>query len=289
MATNAPNSYKDPYWSDLAMATESKLGLPEGLLASIVTKGERSNADQVSEAGAKTPFQIIPATRDAAIKKYGIDPYLSPANAAEVAGLLLKEGIERNKGDVSAAVAEYHGGTNRANWGAKTRAYVSRVLGEQQTVQGALPEGASTFQRALAKQQSIPPNAIAAVYDAYASGKMAPDEAAQFEQDVKSGLVMLPKGASLSGTKAPAVGAGKPEPTLLPQAVTDAYTQGRLSEQERADLENDIRNGVVKLPPSAVSQIPGGPNWVAPTEQGIIERPKEPTLGERLIGTGEAV
>jgi Transglycosylase SLT domain len=288
MATNAPNSYKDPYWSDLAMATESKLGLPEGLLASIVTKGERTNADQVSEAGAKTPFQIIPATRDAAIKKYGIDPYLNPQNAAEVAGLLLKEGITRNKGDVSAAVAEYHGGTNRANWGPKTRSYVARVLGDQQSAQGALPEGASTFQRALSKQQSVAPNAIAAVYDAYASGKMDPEEAAQFEQDVKSGAVMLPKGASLAGAKAPTVGAAKPEPALLPQAVTDAYTRGQLSEQERADLENDIRNGIVKLPPSAVSQIPGGPNWVAPTEQGVIERPKEPTLGERLVGAGEA-
>lgn len=288
MATNTPNSYKDPYWTDLATATEAKIGLPEGLLASIVTKGERSNADQVSEAGARTPFQIIPQTRQAAIKKYGIDPYLSPENAAEVAGLLLKESLTRNKGDVSAAVAEYHGGTDRANWGAKTRSYVSRVLGDQQQIQqGGLPAGGSTFQRAVARQQSVAPNAIAAVYDAYASGKMDPEEAAQFEQDVKSGLVMLPKGAVLNGQKSVSP-TSKPEAIMLPKEVTDAYVNGKLSEQERADLEADMAAGLVKLPPTLTSQIPGGEGWVAPTEQGIIQRPKEPTIGERLIGTGEA-
>lgn len=288
MANNAPNSYKDPYWTDLATATEAKLELPAGLLAAIVTRGERSNADQVSEAGARTPFQIIPQTRKAAIDKYGIDPYVSPENAAEVAGLLLKDSLKRNKGDVSAAVAEYHGGTDRSNWGPRTRSYVSRVVGDQQAVQqGGLPAGGSTFQRVLAAQQKVAPNAIAAVYDAYKSGKMTAEESAQFEADVKSGLVMLPKGASLAGQQA-ASPTGKPEPVMLPKEITDAYVNGKLSEQERADLEADMKAGLVKLPPTLTSQIPGGEGWVAPTEQGIIQRPKEPTLGERLIGTGEA-
>ena len=107
MATNqAPTSYKDPYWTELASNTETKLGLPSGLLASVVTKGERSNNDQVSEAGAKTPFQIIPSTRKAVLDKYGVDAYLSPDNAAEAAGLLLKESLARNKGDQVAAQTE---------------------------------------------------------------------------------------------------------------------------------------------------------------------------------------
>jgi len=76
MATQqVPTSYKDPFWSDLAANTEQKLGLPSGLLVSVLTRGERSNADQVSEAGARTPFQIIPATRKAVLEKYGIDAY----------------------------------------------------------------------------------------------------------------------------------------------------------------------------------------------------------------------
>jgi hypothetical protein len=287
MAT--PNSYKDPYWSDLAAATEAKLGLPEGLLAAVVTKGERSNADQVSEAGARTPFQIIPATRKAAIDKYGVDPYLSPENAAEVAGLLLKESLDRNKGDKALAVAEYHGGPDRANWGPRTRSYVTRVLGDQQTAAPAAPAGGSTFQRALANQkQAASTGSIAAVYDAYKSGKMTPQEAADFEADVKGGLVMLPRGAVLNGQATPSP-TGKPEPVMLPEAITDAYTSGQMSEKERADLEADMAAGLVKLPPTSTSQIPtNDPNWQPPTEQGIIQRPKEPTLGERLVGAGEA-
>lgn len=288
MANSAPNSYKDPFWTDLATATEAKLGLPQGLLAAVVTKGERSNADQVSEAGARTPFQIIPATRKAAIDKYGIDPYISPENAAEVAGLLLKESLTRNKGDAATAVAEYHGGTNPANWGPRTKAYVARVLGDQQAVQqGGQPAGTSTFQRAVAKQQSIPRNAIAAIYDAYASGKMSPQEMADFEADVKSGVVMLPKGASLQGQSASAP-TSKPEPITLPMEVTNAYVNGQMSENERAELEADMKAGLVKLPPTLTSQIPGGEGWTAPTEQGIIQRPREPSIGERLIGAGEA-
>jgi soluble lytic murein transglycosylase-like protein len=60
---------------------EQRQGLPTGMLSSIITHGERSNADQVSEAGARTVAQIIPPTRKAAIEKYGIDAYLSPENA----------------------------------------------------------------------------------------------------------------------------------------------------------------------------------------------------------------
>lgn len=134
MAKETPNSYKDPFWSNLAFATEAKLELPKGVLVSLLTNGEKSNNDQVSEAGAKTPFQIIPETRNAAIKKYGIDPYLSPENAAEVAGLLLKDSLKRNNNDVAAAIGEYHGGTNRDNWGPRTNAYVQRVLSGAESI-----------------------------------------------------------------------------------------------------------------------------------------------------------
>jgi Transglycosylase SLT domain len=167
MAQEAPNSYKDPYWSDLALNTEKKLGLPSGLLSSIVLNGEKSNANQTSEAGAKTPFQIIPSTRNALIKKYGIDPYLSPENAAEGAGLLLKESLSRNKGDIPTAVAEYHGGTNRDNWGSRTKAYVQRVTaGHEADKLNQLSDGFSQWLKDnpakqdlnLSGQQPQPPN-----------------------------------------------------------------------------------------------------------------------------------
>ena len=142
--TNTPNSYKDPFWSDLASSVEQKLDLPSGLLKSVLLQGERSNADQVSEAGAKTPFQIIPSTRKLVLDKYGIDAYLNPRNSAEVAGLLLKESLQRNKGDIRLAAAEYHGGTNQQNWGPRTKAYIERVSSgvEQAPIK-------STFDRAM--------------------------------------------------------------------------------------------------------------------------------------------
>lgn len=131
------NSYSSPFYANLALATEQKLGLPAGLLASVITKGERSNADQVSDAGARTVAQIIPSTRKAAIDKWGIDPYLSPQNAVEVSGLLLKDSLDRNGGSVPAAVGEYIGGTDRKNWGPTTNAYIARVVSGQKPIQQA--------------------------------------------------------------------------------------------------------------------------------------------------------
>lgn len=132
--SEAPNSYRDPFWVGLAAGTEQKLGLPRGLLETVLLHGERSNASQVSEAGAKTPFQITPSTRKAVMERDGIDAYLSPENAAEVAGLVLKDGLNwaqrsTQDPDLAAKLAAgfYHAGGDRANWGARTNAYVARV------------------------------------------------------------------------------------------------------------------------------------------------------------------
>lgn len=154
MATEAPKSFTDPLYADLDAKTETKLGLPVGLLSSIRTRGERSNADQVSEAGARSVYQVIPATRDAVLKKYGVDAYLSPENAAEVAGLLLKESLKRNGGDPAAAVGEYHGGTNRDNWGPRTRAYINRVMTGQNVAKVSALE--NDFAKFMAANPAIP-------------------------------------------------------------------------------------------------------------------------------------
>lgn len=282
---DTPNSHKDPFWSDLSADTEQRLGLPSGLLASIVTKGERSNNDQVSEAGAKTPFQIIPSTRKAAMDKYGIDAYLSPENAADVAGHLLKDSLDRNNGDVNAAVAEYHGGTNRDNWGPKTKAYVARVTGGQADQQASdAPAGQSTYDRV--KEQNtpaVPKNAIANIYSAYKSGAMSPDERAEFESDVKAGNILLPRGATLGDQMAPGA-TSKPAPTVLPSAVTDAYNTNRMSHSERADLESDMKSGLVSLAPSATELPDFQGGVVQPGQTGIRAPDNTPTLGQNIEG-----
>ncbi|WP_260598856.1 hypothetical protein [Sphingomonas endolithica] len=85
-------SFRDPLYDVLDRDVEQQLKLPAGLLSGIRTRGERSNADQVSSAGARSVYQIIPSTRAAVLKKYGVDAYASPQNAALAAGYILKRG-----------------------------------------------------------------------------------------------------------------------------------------------------------------------------------------------------
>lgn len=237
--TQTPNSYKDPFWSDLASNVEQKLQLPSGLLKSVLLQGERSNADQISEAGAKTPFQIIPATRKAVLDKYGVDAYLNPQNSAEAAGLLLKESLQRNKGDIKLAAAEYHGGTNPKNWGPRTQSYIERV---STGVTQAQPRQ-STFQRTMAAQGAVPEGSIQNIFNAYSGGQMSPQEASEFEADVQAGKIMLPRGAALRSAPQTSV-------TELPAAVVDAYNTGRMSRQDMIELETDVANQMIKAPAS---------------------------------------
>ncbi|MCE7796549.1 lytic transglycosylase domain-containing protein [Sphingobium sufflavum] len=120
------HSFRDPVYDKIEATLEKKYGLPSGGMKAIRTKGERSNADQVSSAGARTVYQIIPDTRDRFLKRYGIDAYSSPKAAAEVAALHLRDDYQRT-GEWPQAVANYHGGTSRKNHGPKTAAYRARV------------------------------------------------------------------------------------------------------------------------------------------------------------------
>lgn len=149
-----PNSFNDPLYASLDAGTEQKLGLPVGLLSSIRTKGERSNHSQSNNLDTFGVYQFIPATRKAILDKYGIDVTLSPQNASEGAGLLLKEGLDRNKDDPAAAVGEYIGGLDRKNWGKTTQAYINRVMtGQQATKVDALSNGFAKF---MADNPAVP-------------------------------------------------------------------------------------------------------------------------------------
>ncbi|CAB4139685.1 LT_GEWL domain containing protein [uncultured Caudovirales phage] len=266
---NAPNSYKDPYWENLSSAAEKKVGLPGGLLNKILTLGERSNADQVSEAKAKTPYQIIPETRDAFLKKYGVDAYLSPENSAEVAALVLKEGLDRNKGNIAQAVGEYHAGPNRNKWGPRTKAYIARVMNSKtENPEQLKNENLSTFDKELAKQEtkSSKPS-IDSIYDAYISDKMTDQEDAEFESDVNNGLIILRPGAKLKKNKPNTTTNVKSgdlknntqessqnnEEFSLAQRLNiyNAYKSGAMPQNEKEEFKADVKSGVFKLPEGA--------------------------------------
>jgi hypothetical protein len=143
----------------------------------------------------------------------------------------------------------------------------------------------STFDRVAGQMgigQKPADNSISNVFAAYKAGKMSPQEAADFEQDVQSGRVMLPRGASLKQSQ----GGGA---MLLPAGVVDAYVNGKMTADERAQLEADVKSGAVALPAGMQqaqrgviqAAIPGAPQQM-PAQQ------PDPTLGQQLVGAGEA-
>lgn len=270
MFPDAPKDYRAPYWANLSRLMERKHGLPEGLLVGIIQRGERSNADAVSEAGARTPFQIIPATRRAIEQKYGIDPYLSPRTAAEGAALLLKESLERNRGNVAAAVAEYHGGTDRANWGKRTRAYVERVT------QGDGRVTLAGVRAARGDNADAPPRKeplAKRVADALA-GKNGPEARAAMLADIREGRVIPPRGVEV------------PADVTAPRPVTadeiEAYQSGRMSLEERAALKQDIDDGFAAVPAGTNLEPPERPGLIAGLVEAVTGRARATPETEAL-------
>jgi hypothetical protein len=104
-----PNRFNDPLYSQLAKTVEQALGLPTGILDAVRVRGERSNADQVSSAGARGPYQFIPPTRRGFIKQYGLDPWHDAGQATEAAGRHLLDDYKRT-GSWNEAIARYNGG-----------------------------------------------------------------------------------------------------------------------------------------------------------------------------------
>ena len=238
--------YSDPEWSAITAQAEKKAGIPAGFLHSIVNYGERSNADQVSEAGAKTPYQIIPSTAKLIQKKYGIDPYLSPENSALGAALLLKESLDRNNGDPALAAAEYHGGTDRKNWGRKTKAYVGRVMsGMPKTDQPDPNAPAIDESTGGATVADKPEPTLEAVHAAYKAGKFTPEQKAEYEADLASGVLPPPDGEAVETTTTEET---TTETVELPENVAEAYASGKMDTKQMRELEADVASGLIKMP-----------------------------------------
>lgn len=284
-----PTSYNDPAYAQADQLASSAVGIPAQLLTNIRTKGEKSNADQISSANAATPYQITPSTRQSIIDQIGVDPYLNPQTAAYGAAYLLRQSMDRNGGNPVLAVAEYHGGTDPSAWGPKTMAYVKRTtgytpssyqpgntpnpfqvqplpdigsapgsVGNQPATQ---PQGANPYAvQPLPNIGSGPgansnaPSALEQAYQAYQSGKMDPQDAAQFEQDVSAGRIVLPSGMAV---KAP-----EPQPEqpsvmpIVPQQIVDAFNKGQMAPQDAAQFQKDIASNNIALPPGVTLNPP---------------------------------
>lgn len=230
MAQQKPVSYKDPYWINLAAEAEQRHGLPEGSLQTIITHGERSNADQVSEKGATTVFQIVPTTRSLVLKKYGIDSALSDKNAADAAALIFKEGLNRNNNDPIMAAREYHGGVNRDNWGNVNKAYAQRYA-----------EGLQAYRRGLASN-AIEQPAQKSMLERYQSNELTPEEKTQFEQEVASGVWSIPEHQA----KALKIASPKPNKSMNAKEYEqfvmqewNKFNDERLKKAQQGELQSD--------------------------------------------------
>lgn len=143
----------------------------------------------------------------------------------------------------------------------------------------------STFDRLWSQLQSADGPQIANIVQAYQSGKMRPDEAAQFEGDVKSGRVMLPIGVTLKNSRAASAA------VTLPLGVARAYADGSMPDSDRMQLESDLKSGLVKMPEGA----PLGPEGIPLGVPGVsappapVQHPQQPeSISDKLIGTAEA-
>ena len=289
-----PVSYKDPVYAAADQAASAAAGIPPGLLTSIRVAGEKSNANQVSSAGATTPYQFTPTTRQLIIKKYNIDPTSSPQAAALGAAYLLKEGIDRT-GSAAGAVTQYIGGTDPANWGGQTRAYTNRVMsnftkgGGQDTPQAepiqvaplpsaasygldpsvvglggtASPQPTATVQ---APQAAAPGAGVnAQVVADYNAGRLSPEDMDAVDQRVKSGKLAIDPGALQRPQQAPQPtqqqAPAQPKP-IGPQTLA-AMQAGTLTPDQLATIKAGIDNGTLTMPaqaqPSAPAQDATGP------------------------------
>lgn len=105
-------------------------GVPEAIIRSQWQVESSQGRNTISEAGARGDFQVMPSTQ-AALEVRNKTKYNSFdfSDSLNMYAQLMKENLTAAKGDLGTAVAMYHGGTDRNNWGPRTQDYVSKVTG----------------------------------------------------------------------------------------------------------------------------------------------------------------
>lgn len=124
-------------YEELFDAAGRQFNVDPALLRAQMHVESGGNPNAKSEVGAEGLMQIMPSTQ----KALGVTNANDPKQAIFGAAKLMAENLDRY-GNVADAVRAYHGGTDKANWGPKTQAYVSKVLsgyGAPQQAPGAAP------------------------------------------------------------------------------------------------------------------------------------------------------
>ncbi len=143
-------------WDDLIQAAGQKYNVDPQLIAALVQVESSGNPKAYNAStGATGLGQQIPETA----KALGIDP-TNPAQSIEGAAKLLDENLRRY-GNAEQAILAYHGGTDQANWGPKTKDYLRKITSQY---------GAPTVARATASADDFAAQDFAAPAAAAAPG-----------------------------------------------------------------------------------------------------------------------
>lgn len=97
------------------------------LLQAVIATESNGDPNAVSSAGAVGPAQLMPATA----QSLGVTNPRDPTQAIYGAAELLDQNLKRY-GSPDKAILAYHGGTDEANWGPKTQAYLQKVTAAYQ-------------------------------------------------------------------------------------------------------------------------------------------------------------
>ena len=242
---DAPKSYNDSFWIDLAKDAEIKNGLPKGSLRAIL-KAEASNHGDISSKGAYTPFQISKKTRDDILAKDGYDAFESPENAVKAAVQVYKEGLSYSGGDPIGAAKFYNGGADgkkSPSTKAENDSYVNkfgsffkRISGVSEAVADELP---------AKKTQEVHPDII----EAYRTGEMTPEDSKAFAE-------MYPQ--YVRGEDV----VEKPKAEVLHPDIVEARNSGKMSPEDAKLYDEGIASGAYTLPeskplaPVEMAQVP---------------------------------
>ncbi|AAX45925.1 transclycosylase [Enterobacteria phage PRD1] len=110
-------------WWETIGAASAQYNLDPRLVAGVVQTESSGNPRTTSGVGAMGLMQLMPATA----KSLGVTNAYDPTQNIYGGAALLRENLDRY-GDVNTALLAYHGGTNQANWGAKTKSYPGKVM-----------------------------------------------------------------------------------------------------------------------------------------------------------------
>lgn len=116
----------------------AKYNIPVSLLKAHARVESGMNPNAVSSAGAEGLMQLLPSTARSLGVKDSFDPQQNIMGAAK----LIRENLDRY-GNTNDAIMAYHGGTNQANWGPKTRDYLAKVNAQYMAENGAAGGGMS--------------------------------------------------------------------------------------------------------------------------------------------------